>query len=43
MTDEEVINSVLEDDNRKNEQESSTPPIIRVIWYDDAMSAFNTL
>jgi hypothetical protein len=41
MTDEEIINSVLED-NSENEQESSTPPIIRTIRHDDAMRAFNT-
>jgi hypothetical protein len=42
MTDEEIINIVLEDDNSENEQESSTPPIIRTILHDDAISAFNT-
>jgi hypothetical protein len=42
MTDEEIINNVLEDDNSKNEYESSTPPIIRTKRHDDAMSAFNT-
>jgi hypothetical protein len=42
MTDEEIINNVLEGDNRENEQESSTPPIFRTMWHDDAMSAFNT-
>jgi hypothetical protein len=42
MTDEEIINNVLEGDNRENEQESSTPPIIRTIQHDGAMSAFNT-
>jgi hypothetical protein len=26
MTDEKIINNVLEDDNSENEQESSTPP-----------------
>jgi hypothetical protein len=36
-----VISNVLED-NSENEQESSTPPIIRTIRHDDAMSAFNT-
>jgi DNA-directed RNA polymerase specialized sigma subunit len=41
MTDEEIINSVLED-NSENEQESSTPPIIRTISHDDSVSAFNT-
>jgi hypothetical protein len=41
MTDE-IIDNVLEDDNRENEHESSTPPIIRTIRHDDAMSAFNT-
>jgi hypothetical protein len=42
MADEEIINNVLEDDNSENEQESSTPPIIRKIRHDDAMRAFNT-
>jgi hypothetical protein len=42
MTDEEILNIVLEDGNSENEQESSTPPIIRTIRHDDAMSAFNT-
>jgi hypothetical protein len=42
MTDEEILNNVLEDDNSENEQESSTLPIIRTIRHDDAMSAFNT-
>jgi hypothetical protein len=42
MTDQEIINNVREDDNSENEQESSTPPIIRTIGHDDAMSAFNT-
>jgi hypothetical protein len=42
MTDEEIINNVLEDDNSENEQESSTPPIILTIRHDDTMSAFNT-
>jgi hypothetical protein len=37
MTDEEIMNNVLEDNS-----ESSTPPIIRTIRHDDAMSAFNT-
>jgi hypothetical protein len=41
MTDEEIINNVLEDDNSENEQESSIPPIIRTIQHDDAMSAVN--
>jgi hypothetical protein len=35
-------NNVLEDDNSENEQESSTPLIIRTIRHDDAMSAINT-
>jgi alkylated DNA nucleotide flippase Atl1 len=42
MTDEEIINNVLGDDNSENEQESSTQPIIRIIRQDGAMSAFNT-
>jgi hypothetical protein len=42
MTNEEIINNVLEDYNSENEQESSTPPIIRKIRHDDAMDAFNT-
>jgi hypothetical protein len=42
MTDEEIINNVLEDDNSENEQESSTPPNIRTTRHDDAMSALNT-
>jgi hypothetical protein len=42
MTDEEIINNVLQDDNSENEQESGTPLIIRSIRHDDAMSAFNT-
>jgi hypothetical protein len=33
---------VLEDDNSENEQESSTPLIIRTVRHDDAISAFNT-
>jgi hypothetical protein len=33
---------VLEDDNSENEQESSTPPNIRTVRHDDAMSAYNT-
>jgi hypothetical protein len=41
MTDEEIISSVLEDDNSENEQESCTLPIILTVWQDDAMSAFN--
>jgi hypothetical protein len=41
VTDKEIINNVLEDDNRENEQEPSTPPIIRKIRHDEAMSAFN--
>jgi hypothetical protein len=41
MTDEEIINNVPEDDNSEDKQESSTPPIIRTIRHDDAMSAFN--
>jgi hypothetical protein len=40
MTDEEIINNVLQD-NSENEQESSTPPIIRTIRHDDATNAFN--
>jgi hypothetical protein len=31
MTDYKIINSVLEDDNSKNEQKSNTPPIMRPI------------
>jgi hypothetical protein len=42
MTDEEIISNVLEDDSSENEQEPSTPPIIRTIRQDGAMSAFNT-
>jgi hypothetical protein len=42
MTDEEIINNALEDDKGKNEQESSTQPIIGTMRHDDAMSAFNT-
>jgi hypothetical protein len=42
MTDEEMINNVLEDDNSENDQESSTPPIIRTIRQDDTVSAFST-
>jgi hypothetical protein len=42
MTDEEISNNVLEDDNSENEQESSTPQIMRTIRHDDAMSGFNT-
>jgi hypothetical protein len=41
MTGEEIVNSVLEDGNSENEQESSTPLIICTIRHDDAMSAFN--
>jgi hypothetical protein len=41
MTCEEIINNVLEANNSKNEQESSTPPITRTIPHADAMSAFN--
>jgi hypothetical protein len=41
VTDEEIINNGLEDDNSGNEQESSTPPIIRTIRHEDAMSASN--
>jgi hypothetical protein len=41
MTDEEIINNVLEDNNSENKQESSNPPIIRTIRHNDAMSAFN--
>jgi hypothetical protein len=37
-----MINIVLEDDNSENEQESSTPPIIRTIRHDDVVSVFNT-
>jgi hypothetical protein len=33
---------VLEYDNSENEQESSTPPNIRTVRHDDAVSAFNT-
>jgi hypothetical protein len=40
MTDEEIINDVLEDDNSENEQESSTPLITRIIRHD-AISVFN--
>jgi hypothetical protein len=42
MTDGAIINNVLKDDKSENEQESRTPPIIRTIRHDDAMSAFNT-
>jgi hypothetical protein len=42
MTDEEIINNVLEDNNSENEQESSAPLIIRTIRHDDATSASNT-
>jgi hypothetical protein len=42
VTDEEIMNNVPEDNNSKNEQESSTPPIIRTIQHDGTMSAFNT-
>jgi hypothetical protein len=42
MTDEEIINNMLEDDNSENKQESSTQPIIRTIRHDDVMNAFNT-
>jgi hypothetical protein len=42
MTDDEIINNVLEDDNSENEQESSIPLIIRTVRHDDAMSAFST-
>jgi hypothetical protein len=42
MTDDEIINNVLEDDNSENEQESSIPQIIRTVRHDDAMSAFST-
>jgi hypothetical protein len=41
MTDEEIINNVLED-NTENKQESSTPPNIPTIRHGDAVSAFNT-
>jgi hypothetical protein len=41
MTDEEIINIMLED-NSENEQESSPPPIMRTIRHNDAMSSFNT-
>jgi hypothetical protein len=41
VTDEEIINNVLQDDHSKNWQESSTPQIIRTILHDDATSAFN--
>jgi hypothetical protein len=41
MTDEEILNNVLEGDNSENEQESSTPSIVRTIRHDDAMSAIN--
>jgi hypothetical protein len=40
MTDEEIINNVLEDDNSENEQESSTPPIIRTVLHDAMMPHF---
>jgi hypothetical protein len=40
MTDEQIINNVLEN-NSQNEQESSTPPIIRTVQHDNAMSALN--
>jgi hypothetical protein len=43
MTDEEIINNVLEEDSSENKQESSTPPIIRTIRRDGVVSAFNTL
>jgi hypothetical protein len=42
MTDEQRINNVTEDNNSENEQGSSTPPIIRTMRHDAAMSAFNT-
>jgi hypothetical protein len=42
MTDEKIINNVLEGDNSENEQASSTPLIICTIQHDDATSAFNT-
>jgi hypothetical protein len=41
MTDEEIINNVLEDNNSKNEQELSTATNIRTIRHDDYMSAFS--
>jgi hypothetical protein len=34
MTDEEIINNVLEDDNGEHEQESSTPPIIHTTLHE---------
>jgi hypothetical protein len=40
MTDGEIIKNALED-NSENEQESSTPPITRIIRHDGAMSVFN--
>jgi hypothetical protein len=43
MTDKELSNIVLQDDeNSENEKESSTSLIIRTIRHDDAMSVFNT-
>jgi hypothetical protein len=42
MTDEEIFNNVLKDENSENEQESSTPRIISTIRHGDAMRAFNT-
>jgi hypothetical protein len=42
MTDEEMNSNVLDDDNSENGQESSTPPIVRTMRHDDALSAFNT-
>jgi hypothetical protein len=41
MTDEEIINNVLEDNNSVNELDSSIQPIICTIRHDDAMNAFN--
>jgi hypothetical protein len=43
MTDEEIINNVLEDDNSENEQESRTRPIIRTVRHDDTMSLQHVL
>jgi hypothetical protein len=41
MTDEEIINNGLENDNSENQRESSTIQIIRTVRHDDTMSAFN--
>jgi hypothetical protein len=41
VTDEEIINNVLEDNSSEIEQESSTPPIICVVRHSDTTSAFN--